>query len=55
VDCTETLYDIKIALRNKMAQTHHNVSARVTYISCLNDSEGHQAVITQIIRNELAR
>jgi ferrochelatase len=51
VDCTETLYDIKIALMEKLEQLHPQARERVSYLPCLNDSPAHIDALARIIEN----
>ena len=48
VDCLETLYDINIKLKERFI---HQGGERFTYIPCLNDSQLHLKVLTELIQN----
>ena len=48
VDCLESLYDINIKLKERFI---HQGGERFTYIPCLNDSQLHIKVLTELVQN----
>lgn len=49
VDCLETLYDVEVELRERLANTHESVE--LVYVPCLNDSSAQVELLRDIIRN----
>ena len=53
IDCLETLYDIDIELRQQVCEdpTLHIESERFVYVPCLNDTDAHVELLTDIVNS----